>query len=112
MSPLQVVFFGTAELACPSLSALTQSPECRILAVVTQPDRPKGRNLNLQPSPVKILATQKQLPILQPDRVRSEPFIHELARLRPDLIVVVAYGQILSKPILELPRFGSLNVHC
>src|SRR6266568_738902 len=111
MSPLQVVFFGTADLACPSLSALTQSPDCRILAVVRQPDRPKGRDLNLQPCPVKILATQEQLPVLQPERARGEPFIDQLAGLRPDLIVVAAYGQILPKRILELPRFGCLNVH-
>jgi methionyl-tRNA formyltransferase len=111
MSPVQIVFFGTAELACPSLSALTQSPECRILAVVTQPDRPKGRDLNLQPSPVKILAAQQQLPVLQPERARGEAFIDQLAPLGPDLIVVAAYGQILPKRILEMPRFGCLNVH-
>jgi len=111
MSPLRIIFFGTAELACPSLSALAQTPAVEVAAVVTQPDRPQGRKLNLQPSSVKILATQKKLPVLQPGRARDEGFLQELAQLRPDLIVVAAYGQILPRQILELPRFGCLNVH-
>ena len=111
MSTLRTVFFGTAGLACPSLSALAQSSGFELAAVVTQPDKPKGRNLTLQPSPVRILATQKGLPVLQPERARSETFFQELAPLRPDLIVVVAYGQILPGQILDLPRFGCLNVH-
>ncbi|PYJ94729.1 MAG: methionyl-tRNA formyltransferase [Verrucomicrobia bacterium] len=111
MSPLRTIFFGTAELACPSLSALAQTPAFEVAAAVTQPDRPQGRKLNLQPSSVKILATQKKLPILQPGRARDEGFLQELAQLRPDVIVVAAYGQILPRQILELPRFGCLNVH-
>jgi len=111
MSPLRIIFFGTAELACPSLSALAQTRAIEVAAVVTQPDRPQGRKLNLQPSSVKILATQKKLPALQPERARDEGFLQELAQLRPDLIVVAAYGQILPRQILELPRFGCLNVH-
>ena len=74
MSALRVIFFGTAELACPTLSALTQLSVCRLVGVVTQPDRPKGRNLVWQPSPVKRLATRQQLPVLQPERARSELF--------------------------------------
>src|SRR5439155_26721901 len=111
MSPLRIIFFGTAELACPSLSALAQTPAFEVASVVTQPDRPQGRNLNLHPSSVKILAPQKKLPILQPGRARDEGFLHDLAQLRPDLIVVAAYGQILPRQILDLPRFGCLNVH-
>ena len=111
MSALRVIFFGTAELACPTLSALTQLSVCRLVGVVTQPDRPKERNLAWQPSPVKRLATRQQLPVLQPERARSELFFDQLAPLRPDLIVVVAYGQILPTPLLELPRFGCLNLH-
>src|SRR2546430_1835575 len=111
MSPLRIIFFGTAELACPSLSVLAQTRAFEVAAVVTQPDRPQGRQLNLQPSPVKILATQKKLTVLQPERARDEGFLQELAQLRPDMIVVAAYGQVLPGQILELPRFGCLNVH-
>ena len=102
---------GTAELACPSLAALTRSASFQVVAAVTQPDRPKGRELKLQPSPVKMLALSKSLPILQPARARSESFVQELELVNPDLIVVAAYGQILPGQILELPRFGCLNVH-
>jgi methionyl-tRNA formyltransferase len=111
MSPLRIVFFGTAELACASLSALLESSAFAVAAVVTQPDRPKGRNLHPQPSPVKIVATGKALPILQPERARHEKFLQTLREIQPDLVVVVAYGQILPRALLELPRFGCLNVH-
>src|ERR1044071_3669189 len=111
MAALKIAFLGAAELACPSLSALVRTPDHRIIAVITQPDRPKGRDLNVQPSPVKALATREGLPVLQPERARAASFIDELARLRPDLIVVAAYGQILPMQILELPRFGCVNVH-
>jgi len=111
MPPLRIVFMGTAALACPSLAALTQTPEFQVIGAVTQPDRPKGRALHRQPSPVKLASASHQFPVLQPERARDESFIQELRRLAPDLIVVVAYGQILPKAILELPRFGCLNVH-
>src|SRR5438552_16132345 len=111
MSPLRVVFFGTAELACASLSALLESSAFTVAAVVTQPDRPKGRNLRPQPSPVKVLAAGKALPLIQPERARHEKFLQTLGEFQPDLIVVVAYGQILPRALLELPRFGCLNVH-
>jgi methionyl-tRNA formyltransferase len=111
MAVLRIIFMGTAELACPSLIALSTRSEFRVLAVVTQPDKPKGRDLRLQPGPVKTLALEKQLPVLQPARARNEAFIQELRQLRPDLIVVVAYGQILPQAILDVPRFGCLNVH-
>jgi methionyl-tRNA formyltransferase len=102
---------GTAELSCNSLRALMESPEFQVVAVVTQPDRPKGRELKLQPSPVKELALQANLPVLQPERAREETFLVALRDLRPDLVVVAAYGQILPRSILDLPRFGCLNVH-
>jgi methionyl-tRNA formyltransferase len=102
---------GTAELSCNSLRALMESPEFQLAAVVTQPDRPKGRELKLQPSPVKELALQANLPVLQPERARDETFLVALRDLRPDLVVVAAYGQILPRSILDLPRFGCLNVH-
>lgn len=102
---------GTPELAAASLAALLRSPGFQILAAVTQPDRPKGRDLKLQPSPVKQLAGAAGLPVLQPEKARDEQFVAELRALAPDLIAVAAFGQILPKAILELPRFGCLNVH-
>jgi len=109
--PLRIVFFGTAQLACNSLSVLSTAPGVQLIAVITQPDRPGGRHLSPQPSPVKRLACELGLPLLQPEKARSAEFLEELEVLRPDLIIVAAYGQILPRPILELPRFGCLNVH-
>ncbi len=111
MSPLRIIFMGTAELACPSLSALCQDCTFQVLAVVTQPDRPRGRDLKLQGPPVKEVASKLHLPVLQPERARNEAFIEQLKQLQPDLIVVAAYGQILPQAILDLPRFGCINVH-
>jgi methionyl-tRNA formyltransferase len=111
LPPLRIIFFGTAELARPSLAALMQSPLFEVIGVATQPDRPKGRDLKLQPTPVKIEAERWKLPVWQPLRAREDAFIRSLAELKPDLIVVAAYGQILPSSILELPRFGCLNVH-
>jgi methionyl-tRNA formyltransferase len=93
------------------LRALLHAPELQIAGVVTQPDQPKGRGLKLQSSPVKEIALQNKLPVLQPKRARDEAFIRELRELQPELIVVAAYGQILPKAILDLPRLGCLNVH-
>jgi methionyl-tRNA formyltransferase len=111
MTALRVLFMGTAELSCASLNALAGAEQFRVAAVVTQSDKPKGRELKPQPSPVKTLALELNLPVLQPDRARDESFIAELRKLNPDLIAVVAYGQILPPAILELPRHGCLNVH-
>lgn len=109
--PLRIVFMGTAELACPSLEALCAEKSFQVLAAVTQPDRPKGRDLKLAPSAVKLIALKHDIPVLQPERARHEAFVNQLAELKPDLVVVVAYGQILPRSILELPRYGALNVH-
>ena len=111
MTALRIIFLGTAELSCASLQALAGNPQFQIAAVVTQPDRPKGRELKPQPSPVKSLALRLGLPVLQPERARDEKFIAGLRALQPDLIIVVAYGQILPPAILDLPRHGCLNVH-
>src|SRR5712691_2067876 len=111
MAALRIVFMGTAELSCASLRALLAAPDFQIVGVVTQPDKPRGRNLKLQPSPVKELAVGHGLPVLQPERARNEEFIQQLRAVGPDLIAVAAYGQILPRSILELPRFGCLNVH-
>jgi methionyl-tRNA formyltransferase len=111
MTALRIIFLGTAELSCASLQALAGDAKFQIAAVATQPDQPQGRDLKLQPSPVKSLALRLGLPVLQPERARDEKFIAELRALQPDLIVVVAYGQILPPAILDLPRHGCLNVH-
>lgn len=102
---------GTPELAATSLAALLREPTFQIVAVVTQPDRPKGRDLKLQPSAVKEIALRASLPVLQPEKARDEQFVAGLKALQPDLITVAAFGQILPKNILDLPRFGCLNVH-
>ncbi|HSH93080.1 MAG TPA: methionyl-tRNA formyltransferase, partial [Roseimicrobium sp.] len=111
VSPLRLIFMGTAPLAAESLKALLREPSFQIMAVVTQPDRPKGRDLKLQPSAVKVVAQEHALPILQPERARQPGFLEELRAFAPDLIVVAAYGQILPQSILDLPRHGCLNVH-
>jgi len=111
MGTLRLIFFGTAELARATLGGLTRDPTLKVCAVVSQPDKPKGRNLKLQPTPVKAEAMRLGLPVLQPVKARAPDFIQELAALQPDLIVVAAYGQILPQSILDLPHFGSLNVH-
>jgi methionyl-tRNA formyltransferase len=111
MSSLRIIFMGTAGLACASLEALAQQPGFDIAAVVTQPDRPKGRSLQFHPSPVKASAEQQHLRVLQPERARDDAFIRELQSLHPELIVVAAYGQILPASLLAIPPFGCLNVH-
>jgi methionyl-tRNA formyltransferase len=102
---------GTAEIACPILARLHELPGARVVGVVTQPDRPKGRDLKLQASAVKQLALKLDLPVLQPDRARNPEFIERLRALSPELVAVAAYGQILPQSLLDLPRFGCLNVH-
>ena len=102
---------GTPALACASLEALLAVPDFEIVAAVTQPDRPKGRDLKSLPSPVKELALRRGLPVLQPLKAREPQFIETVRQLRPDLIAVAAFGQILPAALLELPRFGCLNVH-
>jgi methionyl-tRNA formyltransferase len=111
MAALRIIFMGTPEVACASLRALIRCSDFQIAGVVTQPDRPKGRELKLHPSPVKEIAMRANLPVLQPERARDAEFIQQLRALEPDLIVVAAYGHILPGNILELAPFGCLNVH-
>ena len=100
---------GTAEFACPSLAALDESPGIEVVGVVTQPDRPKGRELIPHPPAVKLEAELRNLPVHQPERLRSD--IQYLEQIAPGLIIVAAYGQILTQTILDLPSHGCLNVH-
>lgn len=111
MNGLKIIFMGTAELSSASLARLAQEPQFQIIAVATQPDKPKGRHLKEQAPPVKVLAQKLNLPVLQPLKARDEHFISELRAMKPDLIVAVAYGHILPPAILDVPRFGCLNVH-
>jgi methionyl-tRNA formyltransferase len=108
---LRVIFMGTPQLACASLSALLDAPALQVIQVVTQPDRPKGRALKITPSPVKELAMRRGIAVEQPPKARDEQFISRLRQLQPDLIAVAAYGQILPESLLSVPRFGCLNVH-
>jgi methionyl-tRNA formyltransferase len=108
---MRIVFMGTAELSCASLEKLAGSRDFSVVAVVTQPDKPKGRDLKLTPSPVKVLAQKFNLPVLQPLKARDEAFIGRVRELAPDLMVVVAYGQILPQKLLDVPPHGCLNVH-
>jgi len=101
---------GTPEFAVPSLRALIESAD-DVIAVVAQPDKPKGRGRKLTPPPTKVLGEEYNIPVLQPERIRAQEFLEELKELNPDLICVTAYGKILPKDLLELPQYGCINVH-
>lgn len=108
--PLRIVFAGTPEFAAEHLKALLASPY-ELVAVYTQPDRPAGRGQKLMPSPVKQLALAHHIPVLQPPTLRNADAQAELAALKPDLLVVVAYGLILPQAVLDIPRLGCINSH-
>ncbi len=107
---MRIVFAGTPQFAVPSLEALLAGDHSMV-AVYTQPDRPAGRGRRLQASPVKRLALEHRIPVMQPQTLRSEAEIDAFARLRPDLLVVAAYGLILPAGILSIPTVGAINVH-
>ncbi len=107
---MNLVFMGTPDFAVPTLRALHASRHT-VSAVVTQPDRPKGRGQEMQPSPVKRLALENGIPVLQPQKASAPEFVDELAQLQPDLIVVIAYGQILKENLLSLPEHFCMNIH-
>ncbi len=109
-SVLRIVYFGTPTFAVPTLEALLGSPH-EVVAVVTQPDRPRGRGQRVSDSPVKDLARRHGLDVLQPDRLKDEAFLARLRAFEPDLGIVAAYGRILPDALLALPRLGLLNVH-
>lgn len=107
---MKIVYFGTPHFATEVLRDLLDRG-VNIVAVVTQPDRPKGRSLQLTPSPVKSLALERGIPVFQPEKASQEPFLQELSVLKADLYVVVAFGQILSQKLLDIPPLGCVNVH-
>ncbi|MBQ8699607.1 MAG: methionyl-tRNA formyltransferase, partial [Schwartzia sp.] len=109
MKRLRTVFMGTPDFAVPCLVKLMEISE--IIGVVTQPDKKRGRGQKMAPSPVKAFAQAHGLSIYQPQRIREEAFIAELEMLAPELIVVVAFGQILPQRVLDIPPLGCINVH-
>lgn len=108
--PWRIVFLGTPEFAVPALAALSGA-EDQVLLVITQPDRPKGRGRRPSPPPVKVLAQKLDLPVWQPESIKTPEVYEPLKDLAPDLLVVVAFGAILPLNLLQLPRIGPLNVH-
>lgn len=109
MNRYRIVFMGTPEFSLPCLKAMAEIGE--VVAVVTQPDRPRGRGHKLVPSPVKTFAFVHEFKTLQPEKVSNPDFIREIRELAPDLLVVVAFGQILPAEVLDIPRLGCINVH-
>ena len=107
---MKIVFMGTPDFAVGTLEALIQAGH-ELIGVVTQPDKPKGRGKSLMATPVKEVALKHQIPVYQPQKVRETEFTENLRRLAPDVIVVAAFGQIITKEILEIPRYGCINVH-
>src|SRR5579862_7430443 len=107
---LRIVFAGTPEFALPALTALANSRH-RLIGVLTQPDRPAGRGRAPRPSPIKQRALELRLPLAQPAELKTEAARAQLLQWGPDLMVVVAYGLILPRPLLALPRLGCINVH-
>ncbi|MBD2070783.1 methionyl-tRNA formyltransferase [Leptolyngbya sp. FACHB-671] len=109
---MRIIFFGTPQFAVPSLERLLSQPEFELLAVVTQPDKRRGRGNDFIPSPIKALAVEHQLPVWQPRSVkRDAETLEKLRTSQADAFVVVAYGQILSQEILDMPRLGCINAH-
>ena len=107
---MRIVFMGTPDFSVPTLESLVAS-EHEVVGVVTQPDKPKGRGKEIHMSPVKECALQHNIPVYQPVRARDEAFVDEMRALNPDVMVVIAFGQILPKSLLELPKYGCVNIH-
>ncbi len=107
---MRIVFMGTPDFSVPALESLIHSRH-KVEAIVTQPDRPKGRGNALSMSPVKETGLKYKIPVFQPERAREASFVEEMGKIAPDVMVVVAFGQILTKELLELPKYGCVNIH-
>ncbi|MGI9554209.1 MAG: methionyl-tRNA formyltransferase [Thermodesulfobacteriota bacterium] len=107
---MKIIFMGTPEFAVPSLRELVDSRH-DVASVICQPDRPKGRGRKLASPPIKVLAAENSIPVLQPEKIKTDEFYEQLKDLNPDLICVTAYGKILPSNILMLPKYGCINVH-
>ncbi len=108
---IRIVFMGSPEFALPSLSALAAAQTYEVAGVVTQPDRASGRGRELKAPPVKTLALELNIPVMQPEKLSAPDAMDQLSTWNPDLIVVAAFGQILKKAVLEMPRYGCINIH-
>ena len=108
---MRIIFMGSGELGCPAVEQLLTAGSDELIAAVTQPDRPQGRNLHPAPCPAKKLLTTRGVPVLTPEKIGEPAVIRELTALRPDLIVVAAYGQFLPRTLLDLPPRGVINIH-
>jgi len=108
---VKVIYMGSGDIGLPSLRCLLEEREVDVLAVVTQPDRPAGRGMTVRPSRIKELALQHGVEVLQPEKVRETGTVALLASLVPDILVVMAYGQILPQSLLDVPRLGAINLH-
>ena len=107
---MRIVFMGTPDFSVPALKALVEAGH-QVIAVVTQPDKPKGRGKEVQMTPVKIQAMEYGIPVYQPAKVREASFVEVLKGMEADVYVVIAFGQILPKAVLELPKYGCINIH-
>jgi methionyl-tRNA formyltransferase len=108
---MRVLFIGTGEIGVPVLRWLIESPEHELIGVITQPDKPVGRAQRIEAPPIKAALAGNDVPILQPKRIKNEEAVAEVRALAPDVIVVMAYGQILPRAVLEIPRIACLNLH-
>ena len=108
---MKVVFMGSGEIALPVLRWLAAAPGVELVGVVTQPDRPAGRGLQVKSGPIKQLATEQGIPMLQPVKVRTPEALEQIAALQADILVVMAYGQILPQQLLDMPPLGAINLH-
>ncbi len=107
---LKILFFGTSEYAVPGIKALVDEG-CHVPLVITQPDRPRGRGRRLSPTPVKVAAQELNIEVAQPESVRGQEFINDISALSADLMVVISYGRILPRAVLDVPRLGAVNIH-
>ena len=107
---MRIVFMGTPDFSVPALKAIIQAGH-EVVAVITQPDKPKGRGKSVQFSPVKECAVQYEIPVFQPTKIKEEDNVSILKEYQADLFVVAAFGQILSKEILDMPKYGCINIH-
>src|SRR5947207_2145453 len=108
---MRVLFIGTGEIGVPVLRWLIESGRHELVGVVTQPDKPVGREQRIEAPPIKAAAARMAGPVLQPKRIKAEEAVSEIRALAPDVIVVIAYGQILPRAVLEIPRIACLNLH-
>ena len=109
---IKIIFFGTPDIGLKSLDYLNNSDKIEVCAVVTQPDKPAGRGNKLQASPIKKYALEHDIPVFQPKSIRKEPQIQEeLKKFEPDFFVTFAFGQILSREVLDIPKYETINLH-